>query len=188
MCDLVRPEIGAGSFQVTLIGYVTACEPTMTIDSSESAGSAVGDEEPSANGVLILPPSVERELGSSDESLGTLGRPFDHRSPFFIGLSGAFGVAVDLLPGARAGGHIECPHHHRARPLHRHRVGPDPRLSCTSWRRTRCGGGPGDPRLRHPHRRLRPRRCRSLVPRDPDDRQELSALQVQHRAREGLGR
>jgi predicted PurR-regulated permease PerM len=52
-----------------------------------------GDEAPQAN-VLILPPSVERELDESDESLGVLGRPFDHRSPFFVGLSGALGVAV----------------------------------------------------------------------------------------------
>jgi predicted PurR-regulated permease PerM len=44
--------------------------------------------------VLILPPSVERELDQSDGSLGTLGRPFNHRSPFFIGLTGALGVAV----------------------------------------------------------------------------------------------
>jgi predicted PurR-regulated permease PerM len=49
--------------------------------------------DPSTN-VLILPTSVERELDPSDESLGGLGRPFDHRAPFFIGLTGAFGVAV----------------------------------------------------------------------------------------------
>ncbi|HEY5271832.1 MAG TPA: AI-2E family transporter [Acidimicrobiales bacterium] len=44
--------------------------------------------------VLVLPPSAERELSDSDESLGTLGRPFDRRMPFFVGLTGAFGVAV----------------------------------------------------------------------------------------------
>src|SRR5277367_1132945 len=44
--------------------------------------------------VLVLPPSAERELSESDESLGTLGRPFDRRMPFFVGLTGAFGVAV----------------------------------------------------------------------------------------------
>jgi predicted PurR-regulated permease PerM len=56
-------------------------------------GVPPGEEAPPAN-VLILPPSVERELDESDESLGVLGRPFDHRSPFFIGLSGALGVGV----------------------------------------------------------------------------------------------
>jgi predicted PurR-regulated permease PerM len=56
-------------------------------------GTPPGEEPPAAN-VLILPPSVERELDESDESLGVLGRPFDHRSPFFIGLAGALGVAV----------------------------------------------------------------------------------------------
>jgi hypothetical protein len=44
--------------------------------------------------VLILPTSVEQDLDESDESLGSLGHPFDHRAPFFIGLAGAFGVAV----------------------------------------------------------------------------------------------
>ncbi len=66
----------------------------MTFDPGESPVPVPGEEIPSSNGVLILPPSVERELDQTDESLGMLGRPFDHRSPFFVGLSGAFGVAV----------------------------------------------------------------------------------------------
>ena len=64
---------------------------------SESAGPAstlVEEEDAHSPNVLILPPSVERELDQSDGSLGTLGRPFNHRSPFFIGLTGALGVAV----------------------------------------------------------------------------------------------
>jgi predicted PurR-regulated permease PerM len=44
--------------------------------------------------VLILPPDVKDELGPPNESLGTLGRPFDRRNPFFVGLTGAFGVAL----------------------------------------------------------------------------------------------
>jgi predicted PurR-regulated permease PerM len=58
----------------------------------DDPGIRIADEEPSA--VLILPASVERELDESDESLGALGRPFDHRAPFFVGLFGAFGVAI----------------------------------------------------------------------------------------------
>ena len=58
-------------------------EPPGRAESSESAAN-----------VLILPTSVERELDQSDDSLGALGRPFDHRSPFFIGLTGALGVAI----------------------------------------------------------------------------------------------
>jgi predicted PurR-regulated permease PerM len=61
-----------------------------------SAGSdtllAVEDEGP--GNVLLLPPGVERELSNSDESLGVLGRPFDRRTPFFVGLTGALGVGV----------------------------------------------------------------------------------------------
>lgn len=51
------------------------------------------ETEPTPN-VLILPPSLERELSDTDDALGALGRPFDHRSPFFIGLNAGFGVAV----------------------------------------------------------------------------------------------
>jgi len=51
-------------------------------------------EEPPPSNVLILPASIEREMDESDESLGGLGKPFDHRAPFFVGLTAAFGVAV----------------------------------------------------------------------------------------------
>ena len=44
--------------------------------------------------VLILPESVGRVLDESDPSLGSLGRPFNQRTPFYIGLNAAFGVAV----------------------------------------------------------------------------------------------
>ncbi len=51
-------------------------------------------EAPENPDVLILPSEVEKELNETDGSLGSLGRPFDRRSPFFVGLTGAFGVAV----------------------------------------------------------------------------------------------
>jgi predicted PurR-regulated permease PerM len=56
----------------------------------------LGPSEPAdaSGNVLILPTGVERALDPSDESLGALGRPFDHRAPFFVGLTGALGVAV----------------------------------------------------------------------------------------------
>lgn len=57
----------------------------------------VGDDNEEIPPVLILPTSAARELDESDESLGVLGRPFDHRSPFFIGINAAFGVAVAYL-------------------------------------------------------------------------------------------
>jgi predicted PurR-regulated permease PerM len=52
------------------------------------------DQDPEVPSVLILPAAVERELDESDDSLGALGRPFDHRAPFFVGLNAALGVAV----------------------------------------------------------------------------------------------
>ena len=68
----------------------------MTSDGADPPGPGSGEELPTSN-VLILPASVERELDQSDESLGVLGRPFDHRSAFFIGFSGALGVAMAYI-------------------------------------------------------------------------------------------
>jgi len=63
-------------------------------DSSNHAmGSLMAEESPPAE-PLLLPPSVQRELNETNESLGVLGRPFDRRTPFFVGLTAAFGVAV----------------------------------------------------------------------------------------------
>src|SRR5580692_10465863 len=61
---------------------------------SEILESTLVTDGVAPSNVLVLPPSVERELDDSDESLGALGRPFDHRAPFFVGLTGALGVAV----------------------------------------------------------------------------------------------
>src|SRR5580704_3537849 len=63
-------------------------------DEDEAVPNVVTPQEEPPSTVLILPPSVERELDPSDESLGALGRPFDHQAPFFVGLTAALGVAV----------------------------------------------------------------------------------------------
>src|ERR1017187_7013002 len=60
----------------------------------EGEGKEARLDEDLPPNVLILPASVQRERDESDEALGTLGRPFDHRAPFFLGLFGALGVAV----------------------------------------------------------------------------------------------
>src|SRR6202046_5962380 len=65
-----------------------------SLDAPENIGLGVEERSSRPANVLVLPPSAERELSESDESLGTLGRPFDRRMPFFVGLTGAFGVAV----------------------------------------------------------------------------------------------
>ncbi len=72
---------------------------SMTTTDDTRAGTADAEEIPP--GVLVLPPSAERGRKETEESLGTPGRPFDRRSPFFIGLSGAFGVAIAYV-AARA--------------------------------------------------------------------------------------
>lgn len=68
--------------------------PGTSIVSDRPAPSNIVSDGAAPSNLLVLPPSVERELDKSDESLGALGRPFDHRAPFFIGLTGALGVAV----------------------------------------------------------------------------------------------
>ncbi len=62
----------------------------MTFTSDEPNENA-GTEVPP---LLILPSDVLRESGESGASLGALGRPFNHRTPFFVGMNAAFGVAV----------------------------------------------------------------------------------------------
>src|SRR5271165_3814627 len=64
----------------------------VTSDTDEGAEDL--EQQTRASNVLILPASVERDLAETDGSLGALGRPFDHRTPFYIGLTGALGVAV----------------------------------------------------------------------------------------------
>ena len=68
----------------------------MTVHQGEVAGErlSVPGDTPAPPDALILPTDVERQLNETDGSLGTLGRPFDRRNPFFVGLAGAFGVAV----------------------------------------------------------------------------------------------
>ena len=58
----------------------------MTFDSEGIGRKQEGDVVVS---VLIPTSADEREFDDLDDSLGTLGRPFDHRSPFFIGLNAA---------------------------------------------------------------------------------------------------
>lgn len=61
---------------------------------ADALASVASIEEGTPSNVLVLPPSVEREMNGNEESLGVQGRPFNRKSPFFIGLTGAFGVAV----------------------------------------------------------------------------------------------
>jgi predicted PurR-regulated permease PerM len=65
----------------------------MTLEAEQSDRDKDNDTPPA----LILPTAVERAIDESDDSLGSLGRPFDHRSPFFIGMNATFGVAVAYL-------------------------------------------------------------------------------------------
>lgn len=54
----------------------------------------LGPEEEAVPQSLVLPTGLADELANHDESLGVVGRPFDRRTPFFVGMTGAFGVAV----------------------------------------------------------------------------------------------
>ena len=65
----------------------------MTLEPEQSDRDQDDDTPPA----LILPTAIDRVIDESDDSLGSLGRPFDHRSPFFVGMNAAFGVAVAYL-------------------------------------------------------------------------------------------
>jgi predicted PurR-regulated permease PerM len=69
----------------------------MTVRDGDTRIDLVDGTDPVPVDTLILPPTVQNGLSESDESLGTLGRPFDRRNPFFVGLAGAFGVAVAYI-------------------------------------------------------------------------------------------
>lgn len=62
----------------------------MVADGEDVAAAQLTVDEAAAD-VLVLPVVTEP---SPDQKLGVMGRPFDRRNPFFIGLTGAFGVAV----------------------------------------------------------------------------------------------
>ncbi len=62
----------------------------MTFPSDEPSENVDAEIPP----LLILPAAMERELAEAEITMGTLGRPFNQRTPFFIGLNAAFGVAV----------------------------------------------------------------------------------------------
>jgi predicted PurR-regulated permease PerM len=64
------------------------------IDPGQDPTAASGPEDTGPADVLLLPSSVQHELEETDGSLGIQGRPFDRRTPFFVGLTGALGVAV----------------------------------------------------------------------------------------------
>ena len=68
---------------------------TVTIQPDEAPDLRRADTaEGSRPDVLLLPRDVDVDPEASERSLGTQGRPFDRRHPFFVGLSGALGVAV----------------------------------------------------------------------------------------------
>jgi hypothetical protein len=55
----------------------------------ESEGNGRKQEGDVVASVLIPTSADEREFDDLGDSLGIFGRPFDHRSPFFIGLNAA---------------------------------------------------------------------------------------------------
>lgn len=66
------------------------------VSSSETSPRAVtlGDEPAEQSDSLLIPASTREEVIGASGSIGTPGRPFDRRTPFVMGLTGTFGVAV----------------------------------------------------------------------------------------------
>jgi predicted PurR-regulated permease PerM len=63
-------------------------------DSAPGLASSLEVEEPTQDAIDDIRADAEVQAEVSPENeFGTVGRPFDHRSPFFIGFMGALGVA-----------------------------------------------------------------------------------------------
>lgn len=60
----------------------------MGADNSVAPGPLLVVQEEEPAGALVLPLGVAPK---ADEPLGIMGRPFDRRTPFFIGLTGPSG-------------------------------------------------------------------------------------------------
>src|SRR5437764_1096078 len=86
-----------------------ADDPASGADQSEERAGSAAPEPPEAGArepVAAAERSAER-LRTEQEPLGPRGRPLDRRSPFFVGMIGAAGVAVtyvlfQLLVAARS--------------------------------------------------------------------------------------
>lgn len=72
-------------------------------ESTSLRGAQLGETDTAIDGAtaepfaLVLPPTVHEDVLGTVGATGPPGRPFDRRTPFFIGLTGAFGVAAAYL-------------------------------------------------------------------------------------------
>jgi predicted PurR-regulated permease PerM len=58
---------------------------------------SVAQPHPGQEGPIAEAEASAAEISTERQPMGRLGRPLDHRSPFFVGMLGAAGVAVTLL-------------------------------------------------------------------------------------------
>ncbi|HEY0807559.1 MAG TPA: AI-2E family transporter, partial [Pseudonocardiaceae bacterium] len=70
----------------------------MTEDAATAAHhSAVGQPHTDDEGPMAEAEAIAADLATSDQPLGRPGRPINRRSPFFVGMAGAAGVAVTYV-------------------------------------------------------------------------------------------
>ena len=69
----------------------------ITVDSGDDLLTT--DEQAPPPAGLVLPLSARQEAADSDRFFGFAGKAFDRRSPFLIGLMGAFGVGIAYVIG-----------------------------------------------------------------------------------------
>ncbi len=68
-----------------------------TVDSGDDVLTT--DEQAPPPAGLVLPISARQEVADNDRFFGFAGKAFDRRSPFLIGLMGAFGVGIAYVIG-----------------------------------------------------------------------------------------
>jgi predicted PurR-regulated permease PerM len=71
--------------------------PDLTSEAEEGHHHSVAQPHTEEEGPIAEAEAVAAEISTEQQPLGRLGRPLNHRSPFFVGLLGAAGVAVTLL-------------------------------------------------------------------------------------------
>ena len=186
---LPRPRHGPGDARTTVWAIRTGCRRCR--DDPTRRGARPPTRRPRRGDPAGRAAAAARTWSSTRtrrrRSLGTLGRPFDRRHPFFVGLSGAFGVAVAyvlfrgiaditsvlvivglaLFIAIGLNPIIDLP---------------DGALAVAGH-----GGRHRHARLRGDRRRVRRRGHPAHHPRVPRPRDELPPLQVGPRRRQGVG-
>jgi len=93
----IREASGRDNEADDLVGFVREASPRGDAMSAAREDNTLGEQPDESPHALVLPANARDDRLGGSSSVGVRGLPFDRRSPFFIGLTGAFGVAAAYL-------------------------------------------------------------------------------------------